>query len=268
MQSTTVSRLREQYEQDGFLIHQHSVLAPDILQRAVQGMDAIRQGVYDTGEAPPEGSPWKPGDDPNRLCKIEQPQVASHALREAITSPELGRLAGEITGANLVQVWWVQLLYKPSSTVDTAVVTNIGWHQDRQYWKDWTEDSELFTAWLALSDVTPQAGPMIFARGSHRWGLLDHGDFYSQDLETDRHHMPIPEGEEWSEVPAILPPGGVSFHHRLTFHGSSANTSGLPRRSLAIHLRTEKSEALAGSWVATFLQRPEICPVIYQSDAS
>ena len=37
------------------------------------------------------------------------------------------------------------------------------------------------------------------------------------------------------------PPESLSLHHCLTFHGSTANSSGRLRRSFAIHLRTQNS---------------------------
>jgi hypothetical protein len=265
MAASNSASIRQQYDTDGFYIHPAAILTPALLARAAKGLDAVRLGEYDTG-TPPAGRLWNPGDDPNKLCKIEHPQLANHALREVLRAPELGRLAAAITGASRVQVWWVQLLYKPATPPGALAETTVGWHQDKQYWKEWSEDSELFTAWLALSDVTSHSGPMSFVRQSHRWGLLDQGNFFAQNQQTVRHGIQPPAGARWEEVAAVLPPGGVSFHHRLTFHGSVANTSGAPRASLAIHLRTEKSSTPPGSWVAKYLDHPEICPVIYPQD--
>jgi hypothetical protein len=263
MTQTSVSEAQKQYERDGFYILPHSIFPPDLVSRAVEGMDAIRRGEYDTG-LPPCPSPWKPGDDPGHLCKIEQPQFASLALRELLRYPALGEVAAALTGAEWVQVWWVQLLYKPSEE-EGAKRTNIGWHQDRYYWHIWEEGSELFTAWIALSNVEADCGPMLFARGSHRWGLRSEGDFYEQDLARQRKALRPPEGEQWEEVAALLPAGGVSFHHNLTFHGSGPNTSGRPRRSLAVHLRTEKSRPVGGKreGLAQFIDDLELCPMIY-----
>src|SRR6266581_247624 len=101
------------YEADGFFLAPEPLFPQDLLARAVEGMDAIRRGDFDTGRSP-QPSPWNPGDDLNKLCKIEQPQFASRALRELLCFPALGALAAELTGATMVQVWWVQLLYKPS----------------------------------------------------------------------------------------------------------------------------------------------------------
>jgi len=165
MEGHDTTALREHYERNGFYIHTTSVLPPELLERAARGIDDVREGIYDMGEEPLERR-WTPGDELQALCKIEQPQRVNRALYEALCSPLLGQLAAEVTGAKMVQVWWLQLLYKPS-TPDVPVVggtTNVGWHQDQASWQVWDEGSELFTAWLALSDVTPDAGPMVFDR--------------------------------------------------------------------------------------------------------
>ena len=75
----------------------------------------------------------------------------------------------------------------------------------------------------------------------------------------------MPEGERWEEVPALLPPGGVSFHHNLPYHGSSPNRTTAPRRSFAIHLRTERSAPVDGArrGLTQFIDDPSYCPVIY-----
>ncbi len=268
MAPTTDNVAREQYERDGFLMHQRAVAAADVLERASRGLDAVKDGQSDTGEEP-DGRYWKPGDDPRALVKIEHPQLASQALRDLLLSPELGEVAARATGASKVQVWWVQGLYKPGipeaeAQLPPSNATNVGWHQDRFYWQGWEEGSELFTAWLALSDVTGEAGPMVFVPGSHRWGLLEGGNFFAQDQEALRQAIQVPEGEEWSEVADILPMGGVSIHHQLLIHGSHANRSPRPRRSLAIHLCTQNARVLPDAWVGKYLHRPDICPVIYQ----
>jgi hypothetical protein len=255
---------RERYQNDGFLIHPQPLIPADVVGRAVAGMDSVREGEYDTG-VPPRSSRWKPGDDPNALCKIEMPQIASRAIMELISQPALGAKAAEITGADAVQVWWVQLLYKPPTVAGQQPRTNIGWHQDYNYWGIWEEDSELFTAWVALSDVTDRCGPMNFVVGSHKWGLSADGDFSSQEYESLRETIRGAHTQEWQEAPAILPPGSASFHQKLTFHGSGPNLSSLPRRSLAVHMRTEKSRPKGDvrQGLTTFIDDPNYCPVVF-----
>src|SRR5262249_10940257 len=168
MQAESLASPHAQYELDGFFLSPQPVIPRAPVRRATKGMDALRSGEYETG-VPPQPSYWNPGDDPGKLCKIEMPQVANRAIMELISHPALGALAAEVTGARWVQVWWVQLLVKPPGGPEGGS-TNIGWHQDRHYWQIWEEGSELFTAWVALSDVTPAAGPLRFVRGAHPWG--------------------------------------------------------------------------------------------------
>ncbi len=265
MTMQVASKLHEQYLEDGFSINARAVLPRDVVDAAVVGMDEVRAGRYDTG-TPPQPSFWNPGDDPNtKLGKIEMPQLANQAIMTLLKHPALGALAAEVTGAKAVQIWWVQLLYKPPAQPGAPVTTNVGWHQDRHYWKQWEDDSELFTAWVAISDVTAQSGPMVFVRGSHKWAVAGGSDFFGQDLDVLRQQIQAATGQNWEEVTAVLPPGGVSFHHNLTFHGSNLNLSDLPRRSFAIHMRTEKSRPRDGlrQGLTKFIDNSDYCPVIY-----
>lgn len=261
----TNNELHTNFENDGYVIHAAPLLPTDLVQGAVAGMDDIRNGFYDTG-LPPRPSPWNPGDDPNQLCKIESPQFASHAIRKLINAPVLGEWCAAVTGAKAVQIWWIQLLYKPPVVSDKKAPTNVGMHQDWTYWqRSWADGSELFTAWVALSDVTADAGPMKFVRSSHKWGELAESDFFEQDLDAQVAKIRASTGHDWEEAAAILAPGGVSIHDKLTWHGSGPNTSDGPRRSFAIHMRTQNSAPKDGirRGLTEFITDFELCPVIY-----
>jgi hypothetical protein len=267
MPTQTLSAVHADFLADGYSINAWPVLPRAAVAAAVAGMDEVRAGRYDTG-TPPQPSFWNPGDDPNtKLGKIEMPQIANRAIWQLVSHPALGELAAEVTGAKAVQVWWVQLLYKPPAQPGAPVATNVGWHQDRHYWKSWEDESELFTAWVALSDVTAEAGPMGFVRGSHKWGYITGlSDFFAkEDQATLRAQIERTTGDRWEEVEAILPPGGVSFHHSLTYHGSGPNLTSAPRRSFAIHMRTEKSRPRDGlrQGLTQFIDDLDYCPVIY-----
>ena len=254
------------YERDGFYIHADPLLDTELIERASASMDDLRAGVYDTG-TPPQPSPWNPGDPEGQFCKIEFPQIASHAIMDLVSHTEIGRVAAEITGADMVQVWWVQLLGKPATRPGDNAATRVGWHQDRQYWGSWEPDAELLTAWVAVSDVTADSGPMRFVDGSHRWGVSGRGDFYGQDNDALKDEIGAPDGEVWSETVAVLPPGGVSFHDCQTFHASGTNGSGVMRRSFAIHMRTNRAEPKDGlrQGLTQFIDDPSRCPVIFGS---
>ena len=260
--------VKQSFEKNGFHIFEEPVVKLEKIHDASKGMDMIRKGIYDTGNAPAEGT-WNPGDDPNRLCKIEQPQIANKALGALIRSPEIGGWAAHVTGAEMVQVWWVQLLYKPPMPCNNAPPTKIGWHNDWQYWRTvWEDGSQLFTAWVALSDVVEASGPMKFVVGSHRWKDIGGGDFYSQEITCDDFNLR--SGQVWQETPALMNVGGMSLHDRAILHGSVQNMSKLPRRSLAIHLRTQSSRPIGGQreGLARYIDNLDVAPIIYGEAAT
>jgi len=191
----------------------------------------------------------------------------SDVIRKVTTSPLLGAIGARFMGVDTVRLWHDQAVYKPGIGPDGKDETagNIGWHQDYNYWGAWEEDSELFTAWVALSDVSPEAGPMNFVAGSHRWGLSTESDFYSQEYASLRETIRSAHGQEWREVPAILPPGSASFHQKLTFHGSGPNLSSQPRRSFAVHMRTENSRPKGDlrQGLTAFIDDPAFCPIVF-----
>lgn len=252
--------LAARYEADGF------VLAPPIIPAAlvnavVPRMDAVVAGTYETGN-PPHALHFGPDDPPEKLKKIDDAHLCDRTIYAVVTHPALGRWAAAVTGASRIQVWATQLLVKPPSAQGAALGGTVGWHQDKQYWPFW--EGEAFTAWVAISNVRAASGAMRFVRGSHRWGLLDQGDFFG-DPEAQRAGIAAPEGQPWEEVIAELAPGAVSFHHRLTFHASGPNCETTPRRSFAIHMRTEKSRPIAENYYTTRLDDPVYRPVIYEA---
>ena len=233
-----------QFENDGVLIAP-AVIPPDLLARVRRRIEAVCAGEYETGIAP-GGTPPALAVSPKALVKIDNAHRSDRTILELVSHPEIGRLAAAITGASFVQVFATQLLIKPPAAAAPGQ-SNVGWHQDQEYW-DAALEGELLTAWVAISDVTADSGPMRFVRGSNHWGLLKSGDFFSGDLAGIKQRIREKQGgSPWEEVSAVLPPGGVSFHHRLTVHGSGPNHGTGPRVSFAVHLRTEKSGLRKGT---------------------
>ena len=251
--------LQQQYRKQGFCFLDAETIDEKLLNAAQEGMLAVRDGIFDT-DVPPSSHP---GYDTNRLCKINDAHLASTKLYALLTQSKLGECIAAVTNSRLVQVWASQLLIKPPGTEEAGCV---GWHQDRQYWQYWQEDEGLFTAWIALSEVNRECGPMQFVSGSHRWGFLGQGDFFSSDQEEIWASIEIPIGENWEEISALLPAGGVSLHHCLTFHGSDANTSNQARCSLAVHLRNEHAKPIMGNenHYVSHLDDMKYSPIIYE----
>ncbi|HEY3233924.1 MAG TPA: phytanoyl-CoA dioxygenase family protein, partial [Polyangiaceae bacterium] len=143
-----------------------NLLRPTLIADASAAMDEVIAGTYETG-LPPSTREWNPGDDPRKLIKINEPHLCDRRIRALVCCPELGRALAGSMEARTIQVWAVQLLVKPpaghNGGSDLGVAPGfraaleagkVGWHQDRQYWTYWTPDSEVFTAWIALSELT------------------------------------------------------------------------------------------------------------------
>jgi hypothetical protein len=250
--------LRERYDADGFATSGGPVLGGAAVEGLRAAVEAVIRGDYDTGR-PPYVTNAGAGVAEPPLVKIDQPHLASTVIAAAVRDPAIAELAARATGAQSLQVFAVQLL-KKSPGGRTA--GNVGWHQDDQYWSGHIEGNA-FTLWLALSDVTERSGAVKFVRGSHEWGRVDGGSFFDQDVEEQQRGLRIPEGASWQEVPAVLPPGWASLHHRMTVHGSGENLSDAPRYSLAIHMRTEQSSTVPGSLFGAIVNDPVEAPVIY-----
>ena len=256
---TIYEAARQHYERDGFCVAP-PLISADLIKQVPEHMDAVLTGQFETGIAPM----WTPKENETRVRVIDQAHVADHTLYQLVSDAAIGDFAAAITGARKIQVWAVSLIYKP---VGGDKRGGIGWHQDLQYWQTmWEPESELLTAWVAVSDVTEASGPLRFVPGSHRWGLLHQGDFGTPD------HAPVtpPEGAVWQEVPALLSPGAVSFHHSLTYHGSGTNVSSVPRLGFALHLCTEKSQPRPldnnpGAAYLSHLNDYSVCPLLFSA---
>ncbi len=257
MEQAPAAERRARYERDGFVFSE-PLVTPDLLARVVTHMDAVIAGSYETG-VPPHARHFGPEDPPQKLRKIDQPHLSDRTLYEFVTHPAVGAWVAELLEADWIQVWATQLLVKPPGG---QVVGNVGWHQDSAYWPYW--EGEVFTVWVAISHITPESGPMRYLRGSHRWGVIEGSDFFNPNIQAGDHGLSLPAGADWEEVPALLPPGAVSLHHRLTLHASGPNTAKTPRRSFALHMRTDRSRPLESNFYTDHLDDPLHAPVIYR----
>jgi ectoine hydroxylase-related dioxygenase (phytanoyl-CoA dioxygenase family) len=264
MSERNADDLRSQFSRDGFTT-QESLVPADLLERVTEHMDAVTAGDYETGRTPNHHR-IKP-DDATEIIKIDNAHLSDHTLMELVSYPALGAFAATVMDAAMVQVWAVQLLIKPPGGTPSG---HVGWHQDFQYWHSkWEPDSEVFTLWVAINDVTADMGPMCMLRGSNQWGFhKDIGDFFDSDIEKHLEQIRGLGAGPIDEVPILLNAGGASLHARLTYHGSAANTSTQPRRSFAIHLRTERSRVLPGAEDSEYVRDLgdlERCPIIYSA---
>jgi ectoine hydroxylase-related dioxygenase (phytanoyl-CoA dioxygenase family) len=98
-------------------------------------------------------------------------------------------------------------------------------------------DGFLILERLLSADTTAAGGTIEYARGSHRWGVFPkirqfHApDDYREALKDAAQSV----GAKVDLVPVEVPAGGCAIHAGGTWHGSDANRTARPRRSLVTH---------------------------------
>lgn len=106
------------------------------------------------------------------------------------------------------------------------------WHQDSTYFG--LRPFDHVTAWVALSDVTAEAGPVEFAVGSHIRGQLQQKSGLIPNSVNTAGQI-IVEWFDRSEIDrAILRPGQFSFHHTCVVHQSQPNRTDERRIGIAL----------------------------------
>jgi non-heme Fe2+,alpha-ketoglutarate-dependent halogenase len=107
----------------------------------------------------------------------------------------------------------------------------VSWHQDAHNWR--LDEPRLVSAWIALSESTPENGCLRVIPGSHR-GRLEHEERPSEDNMLATGLTVADEVDESAAVDFVLDPGEMSLHHADLVHGSRGNRSDGKRIGFAI----------------------------------
>jgi len=161
----------------------------------------------------------------------------SQAFERVVQNATIAQEIAQLLPGREIRLFHDQIQYKPAATGGVNM-----WHQDSPYWPILSPKDVELTAWLALDDADEDNGCMSMVKGSHGWG----------DQIEELHQIKSWDGmpTQWNghaiEVAACpVPAGFVHFHHPLTWHGSPANTSGRPRRALALHFMSDEAKFVA-----------------------
>ncbi len=136
----------------------------------------------------------------------------------------LAGIAAQLLQVDGVRMWQDQALYKEAGGRETTP------HQDQTFWP--IGEEALVSAWIPFDDVTVANGAMAYVPGSHKLGRLKVVDITHTTDPYDILNDPALEGAqpEFVEVSA----GSVVWHHGLTIHQASANTTEHTRRVFTV----------------------------------
>ncbi|MBE7466483.1 MAG: phytanoyl-CoA dioxygenase family protein [Planctomycetes bacterium] len=191
-----------------------------LVEEKARGLDQDREGfnVQRTGDE--AGNFANDGKlvQPGLLRKIQEITKYSSEFAALAESPALLDVVEDLIGPT-IYYHSSKIMFKPARHG-----TPKPWHQDYAYWA--SLKPEQVTCWLALDDATIENGCMQVIPGSHKWGLLKHGQ---KELQVDRRNLPL-DRVKVAEMKA----GSLLAFHVLTFHYSGANTSEKDRRSFIV----------------------------------
>ena len=98
---------------------------------------------------------------------------------------------------------------------------HVSWHQDGTYFG--LEPPAQVTAWIALTDSTPEMGCIKLLPGSHLIGQRPHRDTFSAGNLLSRGQTIEHKLDYTNSVLMPLKAGQVSLHHTHTVHSSEPN---------------------------------------------
>ena len=247
---------------DGFTIVDNVFPQKDILDSKNAFWDVINC-KYDTG-VNPENRFWNLGEDQKKIIKIDKPHLSSKVLYSLITQKNFGQILAKKTNSRKIQVWHSQGVWKPSGG---GTKGNAGWHRDIQYWPFW-EAPGVFTAWIALTDVFSNSGPVRYILGSNHWNEIKGVDFFNNDIVSQDKTIKK-KHKDYKVVSAEISSGSIAIHGSKTYHSSIKNTSGSPRVGMVVHFATDQAKRInlvdKHSNYLDMLSDQSICPVIYDS---
>jgi non-heme Fe2+,alpha-ketoglutarate-dependent halogenase len=167
-----------------------------------------------------------------------QPHLFFRWAYELATHPAVLDAVEPVLGPDIL-VHSVSIFSKHPHTADF-----VSWHQDGYYWG--LDAPRLTSAWIALTDSTPENGCLRVVPGSHRLDRLPHRDRpYSQDNLLASGLEVAVEVAESDALDVTLAAGEMSLHHVNIVHGSNPNRSDGKRIGFAIrYVAPEVRQAL------------------------
>ena len=173
-----------------------------------------------------------------KVLQVINVHKCDQLFRELATNAQLGRivakLAGWKHGARLAQD---QVWAKPPGSPPLT------YHRDSPYFM--FTPSSVVTVWVAFDDMVEELGPLVYVKGSHKWGegrVGSAGTFFQRDggvsllrSAAEREGLNFDQDVEFVSM-AGLGAGGISIHDGRCWHGSGGNKSECkPRRGLGLH---------------------------------
>jgi len=247
--------------EDGFCFLP-KIFSSSQIESARNGLCDVIQGNYETG-IPPENRFWDVGDDPKNIIKIDKPHLCNKKIWDLLTLPDFGEILAQTVGAKMIQIWHSQLVWKPTGGGKKG---HAGWHRDTQYWPFW-KPYGVYTAWIALSDVNEESGPVRYICSSNNWDDISGMDFFDKNIASQNKVLKKTHNN-FKIVSANIEKGQAIIHTSRVYHSSGPNISKGPRIGMVVHFCTNMAERIDitgdHSDYLDQIENKSICPIIYK----
>ncbi len=108
-----------------------------------------------------------------------------------------------------------------------SLVASVDWHQDAGVVEEEADDTEMLSAWVAVTNATTENSCMVMIPGSHKADVALHCHTYERQGFAGSTQLTIPQEYLGPNEPTPVPmrAGDVLFFHRMTMHSSLPNVS-------------------------------------------
>jgi len=210
-----------QYHREGFIVVPDVISEEDLAElRKVteEFVEASRQTLEHTDvfDLEPGHSASQP-----RLRRIKTPHLQHPVYARMVKHPKIVAVLQRLWGPN------IRFDLSKLNLKAAGFGSSLEWHQDWAFYPHTNED--LAAVGIMIDDFKPDNGSMLVIPGSHTGPIYNH--------HAKGHFVggidPVESGIDFSKsVMCTGKAGSITVHHVRLLHGSSANTSGRPRRFL------------------------------------
>ena len=217
----------EGYRKDGFVVIDNFLTSSELaewrsaVEEAIEERDGIKIPGTDLKTGYDDGINKDTDYYANVFDQLINLWQTNSRVRKVMMSPELGKAAALLSGANGIRIWHDQALFKRPWANPTTL------HLDVPFWSFSAPNA--ISVWVALDDATQNNGCLYFLPGTHK--KTDY-----RDIGITRNMNAIfkiyPELASVEPVAAPMRAGSASFHNGLCIHGAGANMTPRPRRAM------------------------------------
>lgn len=152
------------------------------------------------------------------------PSADDQMFRSLVRSPKMGANIARVLGRHSqIRLIDDELMVKLPADAAGTKGAPTHFHQDGH--RTMTYDEGLAVLWMALDEIRPEQGPLVFYDHSYQLGPL--GRF---DVPQEQAEQLVPQLARCPRTEApLLNPGDATIHHSLCVHGAPKNTGGRPR---------------------------------------